>query len=252
MKPRNKKSKFSVWIIGRIIIFVFVGFISFLAYQKTEKFLKSSKLFTVKEVLYDPSLEFIRAKLVAGLVGRNLFAIDAGKIHRQLQLQYPQIANLRVVKRYPNQILIIAKQRVPYAQVKFGQDTVIVDKEGVALTVSLTVDKSLPLIAGLKNVKVKIALGRVIQDKNLWLALRLLKLFQKIPLLSKYRVVQIDISNPSQIYIFLLENLKIIVDNENVEQKLRSLGLLLSEGKLEINKIHYIDLRFKEPVLGKK
>jgi len=252
MKPKNKKNKFSIWIIGRIIIFIFVGFILFLVYQKTDKFLKTSNLFVVKEVLYDPSLEFIRTKLVAGLVGRNLFAIDAGKIHRQLELQYPQIANLRVVKRYPNQILIIAKQRVPFAQVKFGQDTVIVDKEGVALTIFSTVDKSLPLIMGFKNVKAKIAMGRVIQDKNLWLALKLLKLFQKIPLLSKYKVVQVDINNPSQIYIFLLENFKIIVDNENVEQKLRFLGLLLSEGKLELNKVQYIDLRFKEPVLGKK
>jgi len=252
MKNKTKKAKFSIWLIGRFIIFIFVGFLCFISYQKTIEILKHSKIFMVKEVLYDPSLEFIRAKLVSSLVGRNLFAIDAKKIHHQLEMQYPQIANLRVVKRFPSQILIIAKQRLPFSQVAFGHDTVIVDQTGVALTISSALDKSMPVIIGIKNTKIKITLGHIIQDKNLWLGLRLIKLFQKMPVLSRYKITQIDVSNPSQIYIFLLENFKVIVDNENTDRKLRILSLLLSEGKLELNKINYIDLRFKEPILGKK
>lgn len=234
------------------MILVFVGFISFSTCQKIIEILKGSGLFKVKEVFYDPSLEFIRDPLVVSLVGKNLFAIDASRVHRQLERQYPQIGNLRVVKKFPNQILIIAKQRLAFSQAKFGNMVVSIDKSGVALGVSTKADHSLPLITGMKNSKPRIIPGHVIADKNLWLALRLLKSFQKSPALSKHKVVQIDISNPAQIYIFLLENFKVIVDNENVDQKLRILDLLLSEGRLEFKKVNYIDLRFSEPILGKK
>ena len=48
------------------------------------------------------------------------------------------------------------------------------------------------------------------------------------------------------------EELKIIVDRDNIPHKMKILELVLSQAKPDFEGVQYIDLRFKEPILGKK
>ena len=47
-------------------------------------------------------------------------------------------------------------------------------------------------------------------------------------------------------------NLKIIMDEDDLDHELKMLSLVLSQAKVDANNIKYIDMRFKEPILGKK
>ncbi len=253
MKRKNKKLNLAWVRFWRSVIFFMLGGLClFFIYQKVLTALRETDYFRIKEVLYDPTLEFIRPQLVQALIGRNLFSVNANELHQHLQRQYPQIANLRISKRFPDKVLIIAKQRIPFSQLKYGDQVLTVDKEGTVLSVNLPVTGSLPCITGVKAKKAKIQTGAVIHGKSFWLALDLIEKFQLNPKLSAYKIDRLDISSLSQISIFLLANPKIILDNENVEQKLKILGVMFTQGQMDLTKINYIDLRFKEPVLGKK
>ena len=53
-------------------------------------------------------------------------------------------------------------------------------------------------------------------------------------------------------YFYINDTLKVIVDDKDIERKLKILKVLLAKTKSEFGNLRYIDLRFKEPVVGKK
>ena len=58
--------------------------------------------------------------------------------------------------------------------------------------------------------------------------------------------------NLSKIHLVIGRNLDIIVDKDRIQDKLKNLELIFTQGKLDLSTVKYIDLRFNEPVLGKK
>ena len=61
-------------------------------------------------------LQFINKNDLTYLIGRNIFMISLKDVHRRLGYKYPQIAQLKIVKHYPDELLIQAKKRYPLAQ----------------------------------------------------------------------------------------------------------------------------------------
>ena len=252
MRNKNKRSKSSTSILKNFVIAIFTFFALFVFYKKGIYFLRHSDYFTVKDIWYESSLKSIESSELSNLKGKSLLQIDLKKIQRQLELRYPQFGQLRVLKRFPNQILVVAQKRSPFAQARIEARNITLDEKGVVLSTTEGLDNHLPLITGVSALRARILAGSLIESRDLQLALTVIKIFKTDKVLSKYRIFKIDVSNLSEIYFYIVDNLKIIIDEEDFDHKLKMLGLLLSQAKLEPNSVRYIDLRFKEPILGKK
>ena len=252
MPVRNNKSKPPNTFLRKIVLWVFLAFFATVLYQKIFLYLKNSDYFKIKTISYHPSLKFMISTDLLSLKGKNLLDVDLSRIQRQLQGRYPQAANLKVVKRFPNQVLIVARQRFPFARVKMGSQTVVVDEEGVILSELNNVDGGLPIITGINNYKGKIVPGSKVKSHYLRLAGEIIKSFTSVEALEPYRIIKMDVSNLSQIDFYITGDLKVIVDRDDIDRQMQLLGLVLVQGKAELPTVKYVDLRFKEPIFGKK
>ena len=252
MANKNKKATPAAGIVKSFIILLFISFLFFISCKGAVSFLRRCDYFSVKDIWYESSLKAIESSELAGLKGKNLFDIDLKKVQRQLQLRYPQFKNLAVLKRFPNQILVVAKKRPFFAEVKINGRTVVIDEKGVVLSLGNDFGENLPLIIGMNSFKSKVSLGTQIENESLQAALDIMKAFLSDKMLLSHHIFRIDVGNLSEISFTIENNLKIIIDRENFGHKLRMLGFVLAQTKfVEPNNIKYIDLRFKEPILGK-
>ncbi|HOW34808.1 MAG TPA: hypothetical protein PL155_00125 [Candidatus Omnitrophota bacterium] len=252
MANKIKKTKASVYILKNIIILIVLVFFSFLTYQKVAFLLRHSDYFMIRSIICEPSLRFMEASLVSNFKGKNIFAVDLKKIERHLRVEYPRFTQLKILKRFPDQILVAARERAPFAQTKVNGKIVTLDPQGAMMEVSTDLDDRLPFIIGVRLVVPKFVLGSRVDSIALRAAFEVIKAFRSEPELAGYHIAKIDVTNLSQIYFYINDDLRIIADQENIVRQLKILGLLLLQAKTELKDVKYIDLRFKEPILGKK
>ncbi len=244
-----KKSNVSIPAIQiiRVIVFLCIGFILFVAYTKSVEFLKESPLFTVRDVMIDTSIQFIDLPELRRLKGRNIFTVDLLKVQKRIKSQYPQIAQLRVIRQLPDRIKVLAKQRHPFFQVFQRGKLLLVDNEGVALYYA-SPPVELPLVKG-NGMGSRVILGAPLNAKFVGPAIGILKGFLSRPHLARLKMTEMDMSNPSRIDA-AFGGFHVILDQENYLAKLAILETLLAQKKIDFNQVKYIDLRFNEPVMG--
>lgn len=252
MGSKNKKLRISPAVTGWIVVLCLTASGVFIFSKHIMQFIQTSDYFTVKEIWYESSLRFMEANEIKGLKGRNIFDVDLSKVEKQIQTRYPQFAQLRVLRRFPNQILVVARERMPFAQAQLNGKTVTLDEKGVILDVDEKLDDRLTFLTGVNPLKKRITPGMLVESLDLQLALSIVKFFRTDKTLAHYRISKIDVGNLSEISFYILQNLKIIVDQEKLQHQLKMLSFVLSQAKIEMETVKYIDLRFKEPILGKK
>ena len=246
-----KKSSVNISSIAviRIIIFLFLGFVFFTGYVNTVEFLTSSPLFAVKEVMIDRSIGFIDLRALKDLKGTNIFKIDINKVDRQIAQHYPYIAKLRVVRQLPDRILILAKKREPLLQIYFKKKYLLLDTEGVALYYTLQ-PAVLPLVSGIPIEHGGLFLGGHICGQEIVKVVDILNMFRTSPYLKRWRIHAVQADNLSKIDLSVGENMHVILDQDDTQDKIELLQMLISTNKIDLNKVKYIDLRFKEPVIA--
>ena len=155
-----KKSNVNIPVIQiiRVIVFLFIGYILFIAYIKVYDFMTASELFAVQEVVVDSSIQFIDVSDLRRLKGRNIFKVDIAQLQAKIKAQYPQIAQLRVIKELPNRIKVLAQKRDALFQTPWRGKILLVDGKGVAMYyISGSVD--LPVVQGALLGHTKVILG---------------------------------------------------------------------------------------------
>ena len=200
----------------------------------------------------DPALNFLEKQDLWKLRGRSIFMVNLKQLQGSLSAKYPQIAQLKIVKNYPDQLLVQAKKRFALAQTILKRRIFVLDDQGVILNFLAHVDSTLPIIRGLSEKNKNIDLGFPVMGKDLAEALKIIKVYQEHKVLASYPMVDINIENQSKIELTIINNLKIIIDREKIEQKMNVLAVLLTQAKLDLEDIKYLDLRFQEPIIGKK
>ena len=95
-------------------------------------------------------------------------------------------------------------------------------------------------------------IGVPLTGKEVQIALKVIKAFKDNKVLSSMPMWEIDVENSSMIYFTTLNNIKIIIDKNEIEQKINILGIMLAQAKLDLAQIKYLDLRFREPTIGQK
>ncbi len=250
-KKNNKRESKTFIFLKFLIIAIFLTSLTWLFYQRISHYLRQSSLFEVKKIEMSSSLKSVQSHHLTRLIGKNIFSINLRDVQKKIQTQYPEVDQLKILKKYPDTILVTARKREPFAMLSNPSHDILVDNEGVVLSFGELSDVKLPSISGIP-LRSKIALGQSLKSKELNVALYILRSFQGNGDLSHFEIATVNVHNLSKIDFYLSNNLKIIYDQDKILQKTKNLGILLSQGNLDFSKIQYIDLRFKEPILGKK
>jgi cell division septal protein FtsQ len=234
------------------ILTLFVLFLALVIYRHCADFLRSSPLFAIKAVTSTPDVQFVQPRVLRELQGRNIFAVDLKHMHNEIRMLYPQIYDLRIERRFPDTIHVVAKKRDAYAQVLVKQNYLTIDNDA---TVIFADKKPLPQMVLIKNGKLekyKIFLGTKLDTPEVLGGLDLIQAFKSNPGLSKYPISDVDVANLSKITFSIGPELQVIVDRDDMAKKLDMLAFLIAQKKLNFLEVKYIDLRFKEPIVGKK
>ena len=250
-RSRKKNKKATMIYLKFIILGIFFIFILFFVFNRSMYFFNHAEMFKIKEVIREPSLQFIESRSLTRLKGQSIFSVNLRAVQKQLQSRYPEVDRLRIIRKFPNRIYIVAQKREPFAYLTLEKKDVLLDKEGVVLSVNALPDQKLPLVRGVRTNQT-IVPGESLGLRQINVALEIIKTVEKNEYLTKHKIESIDVSNLSKIDLFFLDTFKVIIDQGRVSQKINKLGILVSQGNLDVKTINYIDLRFKEPILGQK
>ena len=94
-----------------------------------------------------------------------------------------------------------------------------------------------------------VALGQLVVFR--WLLLGTLRFYQRAQDDGHLPILLSTVAG-SFAFISLSNGLVVILDSTKITQKVKIVGLILAQGKVKPKDAKYIDLRFKEPIVGKK
>ena len=248
---RRKKLKVSPSNLKFFFFFGLIATLIFGGYQAGRYFLFHLNYFKIRGIAVDPSLPFIDKKELAGLIGKPIFLVNLDGLQEKLSGKYPQAAHLKIVKRYPDQVAIIAKKRLPLAWIIVKDRSFFLDAEGVLLPKNEQLMNDLPLVLGWQATAGKIHLGRVFPGDDIQTALEIIKSFKANKIFFRYHLDKSNVRNLSGISMEV-SNTAVIIDKDKIDEKMDILGIMLSQRGLDLSQIKYIDLRFKEPIISKR
>lgn len=247
MKKQRKITSPQISLLKPFLIVLFIGFFCFVGAQKAISFVKSSPYFKVHRVTCSSPQRAKSLQKFLYLRNESIFDVNLNGLQKQLEWLFPEAEQVRVFKRFPDEISIVFKDRTPYAAVLLGSNYFLIDRQGFTVSRDADPQGMFPLIRGLPSVHV--SLGQRIVNDQLRAALGILDLFSQNKALHSFAIVKIDVGNMSRISFYLGDQLEVVIDQENIAGKMNTLGVILEKAKLDWERIRYIDLRFQEPVI---
>jgi len=246
-----KKSEFKIPAIVfiRCIVFLFILWLLFWMYSQLRDFLNNAPIFNVKNVEVEQSIKFIDDRPLKALKGQNILSIDLKRIHEQIANRYPQISQLRIIRQFPDTIMVLAKKRDILFQVQVRKKYLVVDTQGVTMFYSAS-PLACPLVLGVPLEKKRIVMGTVSTSKELNTVVDLFEQFKIHPHTSRLKVLTVQAENLSKIELMVMPNIQIIIDQEDLPAKVDRLEVLFKNGKVNWSLVKYIDVRFKEPIIN--
>ena len=254
MVARRRRQKKNFLGIKAFQIFILLTFFvagSIFLSQKTYEYFHHAELFNIKHIEKTPSLQFVQSSYLERLKGHNIFSVDLEAVQQRIQSKYPEIAELRIQRKFPDTLYLSAKKREPFAFVTLQQQDVLLDQEGYVLSFKPLPVSQLPQIMGVK-VREALVIGKPLRSRSLQRALRILTAFAKVEALSSLKVLRIHVENPSKIQLETSEGFMVILDEQDVPLKMQTFAALWEQQHIDAQTIGYIDLRFQQPILGKK
>lgn len=235
----------------------------FMASWGLAMFAKRTDAFRIERVeLPSQVSEHVRERLL----GKNLWAVDIGALAAQLKVQTPWLKDIRVIRQLPHTLRVEVVERHPVAQVRLGEWHAV-DAEGFVMPQGQhRPDKRLVQVVGLNPGGPGLAVGRVNSHPRLQLALRVLEQLVQAPAVDAQYITQLDVNDPRQIRFRLdaaaLPSGVPVPAGRTIEVRCGSEPELsvhlqrLSDAMRVLGaqpvSIRYIDLRFQDPVVGKR
>lgn len=253
---KNKKAfkeKISSFVTGAFIVFFIVtvaGLSMFtynLLYKSNYFFIKESRI----EWLAEPLSKIPYDKLRNTSARENIFRQDIKKITLDILADCPELKHVKVIRDFPDRLIIKIMPRCPIAQV--GESSFfLIDEEGVVLTETRdTIEEGLPIITG-AGWKLFRKIGQKENGAGALKALLLLKTMDDADFSDSYTLSKIDVSDYRNISFFMENGLEVKIGHANFKERLESLDKTLSTITVNRDEIRYIDLRFDDVVLGTK
>jgi len=240
--PRNLKP-----LVLVIFLLIIIGVCSKFAIQ----FLKSSEIFIIKKISFPKTIVFQKDSCVFDFIGENLFSLNLKKVERRIRLESPQLTKVRLLRHLPDELVIEASKRSPIALVNLSGKYFYVDSD-CAISSSDIQLSGLPVILGVVNRPGSLRVGQLYDDRNLRFGLEIIQEIDKITYLKKMSLAKVNVANLSRTSVVFGNGIEVIIGEERLGEKLQLLVLVVSRLENELNQVKYIDLRFKEPVIGRK
>lgn len=260
-KDNIKKLKIPV-IIKRNIVFALlkksiiplIGIcLVLLACQGTKLIFVKSPYFEISKIDIIPKTDLVnldKTGILQPLKGKNIFTVDIKSTARAIHADYPQLRKVLVKRVMPDILQVVIVPRIPVALIKSFK-YFPVDEESVILSPQPEAKEGLPIITGI-SFWTRPKKGEILRSNRISWALSLLKGINESGILTGYRLKRIDVSNIRNIAFYLDNGLEIKIGHGNLQEKLKKLSMLLRDPKIDINNLEYVDLRFKDAVLGPK
>ncbi|MCM8791607.1 MAG: cell division protein FtsQ [Candidatus Omnitrophica bacterium] len=179
------------------------------------------------------------------LKGKNIFKLNLESIFNKIKNEFSHYRILRISIQLPNRLIVKADPRKACAYLRLYRDFAI-DFDGIVFEAQ-QFNPELPIIFGLERKIGYVKPGQKLEIKGLKLALKLIKEFNKAEQLKKYKIRRINIDTGFGL-AFFMDNIEVKID-ERIDENLKLLIMLISQLEHDLNRISYIDLRFKDPVI---
>ena len=211
-------------------------------------FAKRSDAFLITEVHLPVNCSL---KIPGFLIGQNIWAVELRGLAATLKAQQPSLKRLRVIRHLPNTLDIEVIERTPVAQLKLVQWRLVDDNGFILPQASPTPWEGVVILKGVDSLKTPLKVAQANSSDRLLLALRVVARLKKSPALIGHRVSQVSVMDPQQVSFVIDDGIEIRCGNEDDLaahlDRLRAVLRLVARQSLAIR---YIDVRFKEPVLG--
>jgi hypothetical protein len=215
--------------------------------------LHSTPLFVIRDISVADSLQSLEVPELLKLKGQNIFNVDLARIEAKIRVKYPQLSDLRVMRRLPDQIFMTALRRDPFAYVVLDGKTCVIDRNGFMMGSPVKDQAPLPVIKGLKGQRVVPA--DPVNDENVHTGIEIIRLFHQDGRLPGLEIEALQVGDPTRILCDIEKDgvgFQIIMDKDHMAQRLKTLSDVLVRGGLDLAQVKYMDLRFGEPVIGQK
>ncbi|MBF0484268.1 MAG: cell division protein FtsQ/DivIB [Candidatus Omnitrophica bacterium] len=254
MGKATKKTKIKIpvnLIRNIVIIIVLFGLGFWISLSILDRIIQAPN-FKVRKVVVEQSLDFIQRTDFSYMVGKSIFEVDLPRLKQGLELRYPQLANLRVTRRFPNEIVIAAQKRDPFLQFEYNRRLITLDHNGYILFYDQLRNEKLPLVKGVKVSGPNLTLGYKLRSDNAFLAVEIFRALEAEPKLKGLIISTMDISNMSKVEVALNNGLLLYLSKDKMKEKMGMLAIVMQQPNFQPETIEYIDLRFNEPVLKAK
>ena len=215
--------------------------------------MRASPFFKVRMVVVADNIQPLELPELAKLKGQNILLVDLSKAEARVRGRYPQLADVRVIRQFPDKILVKGLRREPFAKVSWDGEVSVIDPDGYMIGAPVEGQETLTVIKGLKHQR--ISAGSQVRDERVKLAAQIIMLFQHDRALASAGLTSISIDDVTRILCHLKvgeAGFDAIIDRENMTSGLKMLSQVLSHGGLDLMQVKYMDLRLDEPIIGQK
>jgi len=256
-KEKPKKIKRLIFI-G--VILVGITALGCGVFTQGKKFFRHSRLFLITEIrnnvkrVYIPGVSRQIIQLPVELINnKNLFSVNIEAIATELKTAYPEFEEITVRRIFPHTLDIQFVNRVPVFQITIGNKFYLLDRDYVVISIPasepwsgyLTVHTVFPQ-------SVNPHIGNRIHLAYFDTAVALIEELKKQKFLKRYQIQTVYAYSLNDVW-FNLEKMEIRVGADDYGKKLALLDeAILPQFVGEFNLIRYIDLRFKDYVIGHK
>ena len=257
-KEKRKFARFSkIIFLSLTALFILVAFS-----------LARSSFFHIKQIeIQGDKIDCVdsdQLKNASGLYGQNFFLLSSKKLQEELKAKFvcikvvtvdrliPDKVKIEISSRKPTAILLKVKDKqaspsslienIATPEAGAVQDRYIVDSEGVVFSKSMD-DSNVPKIFYFDP---EIAVGEKLENSFINNALKILDKIKTFGVATKkswiaeeFFIINPDTSDPK--IIFRLDS--------QIDIQLASLQLILTEAKIDLRELTFIDLRFDKPVV---
>lgn len=258
-RVRVNKNKRRTKISAKFVAIFFILAILFFVTSFSVRQITNSNFFRVKRIKIRGDIGWLE-KTTSPLINRNLMNVDLKKVENVLRREHPEIETIVLSKLWPDTIYVRFTLKRPIAIIQGAQDSFLVDSHGFSLS-RAKYEKStdnLPLISGIGRNELE-RISRLGIDEKLAAAINIIQLFSRPERLGNYKLIRADVSKVSESTFFINKNIasgqcmiQVNVGIGGYVQKLRIFEIFLKKTDFDWSNINYIDLRFKEPIVGLK
>jgi cell division septal protein FtsQ len=252
-KRKPSSQPISADVIRGLVVAVIILVAGFFAVQGFFAFLHTSKMFLIRDIFVEQNLGEVKLPELEKLKGHNIFSVDLVKVENKVQAKYPHIGDLKVLRHFPDGITITGFARQAIAEAVLNGHSLEISADGFFLRHTAREGDPLPVVRGLKGANA--APGERVADENLMVAMNVIGLIKNVRSLSALGFREVDISDPLKINCRFKDeatSFDVYIEKDRIAEKIKALSAIVERSDLELAQVKYIDLRFDEPVIGRK